>query len=305
MLVHMSNASDHLTSSGRTRRRQQQEEQQHVAPDTHLPDEKMPLLEAMDTSKPPAEGSAPITSRPPAEESASVFVLCCSCCFGLVLVLASLFVGILIIYLHYLYGFMTFPYDAYDGDLCNFMQTWNQRMLHLIGVSCALGVIDAVLWLVAVGIVMDPGVCNSIQHQQQQVIHQQQQYQQKLSSLQRRRRQQQAIQDTAAQQEHEQGLMSCWTTTRSLIKFLIDAVFFVWMIQACWKTSFGVTGIQECPDMYTFTHIYSTILSVLAVLGIISSLIIWCLMITFGEPTASPTPPVEKHITINENVIVI
>jgi hypothetical protein len=135
---------------------------------------------------------------------------------------------------------------------------------------------------------MDPDVRHSIHQQQQQVLQQQEQYQQKLPQ-----QQHQATQDDTAAQE----TMSCWTATRSLIKFVIDALFVVWMIQACWKTNFGVTGIQECPSMYNFTHIYSTIGSVLAVLGILSMFIVWCLMMTFGEPAAArPAPPVEMDV---------
>jgi hypothetical protein len=110
LLVHM---SDHASSS-RTQpppAQQQQQPKQGVS-SARLPDEKTTLLVTDTRTPPPVEVS-----------EAPIAITCCCCCFGLILVLAGLVLGILIIYLHYLYGFMTFPFDE---ELCNFMRTWNQ-----------------------------------------------------------------------------------------------------------------------------------------------------------------------------------
>jgi len=189
-------------------------------------------------------------------EETPPFVACFAFCFLLNIMLACLFLGILIIYLHYRFGFTT---DPYEEELCNYMRAWNRKLLWLFVATCGLGMVDLIGLCVVLAKMPNQDGYDTIPPMNQQVD----------------------IQETA------QSVMPCWTKTRSILKYAIDVVFFVWMIQAFWATNYDVTGTQECPNMYTFTHIYSTIVSVLAVLGIIAACLLGCLVVMYGKRSSN------------------
>lgn len=172
------------------------------------------------------------------------FVACFAFCFALNIMLACVFLGIFITYLHYRFGFTTPEYEM-EG-LCSFMRTWNQKLLWLIVATCALGVVDFVKFCLALA-----------QQEDYNTIPQQQELQ-------------------------GEGTKSAWKMIRTLLKWIIDVLFLVWMIQAFWETNYHVSGAQECPNMYMFTHIYSTIMTVLLVLGIVASLLLWSVVMLRG-----------------------
>jgi hypothetical protein len=195
-------------------------------------------------------------------EDAPPFVACLSFCFALNVMLACFFIGILIVYLHYRFGFTTPPYTE---QLCIFMQTWNQKLLWLFVATCALGVVDLVKLCLEMAEI------------------------------------QEGYDTTILEQRHplqEASQAPWWTKGRSVLKYVIDVIFFVWMIQAFLATNYNVKGTQECPNMYTFTHIYSTIVSVLAVLGIVSACLLWCLVKMYGKggQASSNHDPVQINV---------
>lgn len=200
----------------------------------HTPDEKTRLMV-----------KRTIEETPP-------FVACFGFCLSLNILLACLFLGILVVYLHYRFGFTT-P-SSYEQELCNYMRLWNRKLLWLVVAVGCLGFVDLLKFCVVLHVARDPNLT-------QDAIS-------SLGSTQRR----QDLRQTA------QTIMPCWITTRSVVKYTIDVIYVVWMIQAFWKTNVDVPNMQECPNMYTFTHVYSSIITVIAVLGILSASLLWCLV---------------------------
>jgi len=217
----------------------------------HTPDEKTRLMV-----------TEVIEETPP-------FVACFAFCFTLNVMLACFFLVILIIYLLYRFGFTTEPYDE---ELCNYMRSWNQKILWLFVAVCGLGIVDLV------------GLCRVLAKAPSQDGYD------TIPGTGISPQEQESIQETA------QTIMPCWIKTRSVLKYLIDVIFFVWMIQAFWMTNVKVPNMDECPNMYTFTHIYSSIVSVLAVLGLLSAGLFWCLVRLYGKRSNTNHAPVQMTV---------
>lgn len=190
------------------------------------------------------------------------FVACFTFCLTLNIMMACLFLGILVVYLHYRFGFTTST--SYEAELCNYMRVWNRHLFLLFVAVCGLGLVDLIGYCIAV-------LANNNSAPSQS---------DGMDSLQQQQQDDETDQVVALPS-------SCWIKTRNVLKYTIDVVFLVWILQGFWKTNRNVPNMSECPNMYMFTHVYSSIMSVLAILGIVSAILLACLLKLYGKSKSS------------------